>query len=142
MRGLGFKQGTAASSYVQLFVVLLLSGASHTAGDIIIAPSLFGMSLKFFIQQAVAITFEDVVIRLARRMGVNENQWTRIIGYGWVFWWFSHCLPPMFDAIIFSVSVTRYYPVDPTVIEILGGKLGWDVGATMTAFFNKLISIV
>lgn len=94
--------------------------------------------MKFFMQQAVAITFEDGVIVLARRVGINENQWTRMIGYAWVWWWFSHCLPPMFDAITSYVSVTRYYPVDPTVIEILGGKLGWDVGVIMTAFFNRL----
>ena len=63
--------------------------------------------MPFFLANAAAITFEDGVIAVARRLGVGSDRepaveskgkegppprWVRIIGYAWVFAWFSYAL--------------------------------------------------
>ena len=66
---------------------------------------------KFFLLQAVAITFEDFIIYLAksflRRVGVELRQgkdgqsWAgvvvRIVGYCWVMFWLCYSLPMFTD---------------------------------------------
>jgi hypothetical protein len=53
-----------------------------------------GSSFTFFLAQAVAITVEDAVIGQARRAGIGKpTSLTPIIGYTWVFIWFSFSMP-------------------------------------------------
>ena len=70
-------------------------------------------SFKFFLLQAVAITFEDFVIYVAksllRRRGVElkvgkaDESWpeavARVIGYCWVVLWFCLTLPLWVDEL-------------------------------------------
>ncbi|KAA1478061.1 hypothetical protein DENSPDRAFT_829531 [Dentipellis sp. KUC8613] len=86
---LGFQRGTTGSSYTQLYVSFFLSGVLHMGGDYMVDPALLGSSFPFFIYQAVAITAEDAVVGLGKRMGVRESHATRLLGYVWTFTWFS-----------------------------------------------------
>lgn len=57
-------------------------------------PKYIGSSFPFFFLQAVAITFEDVIIRLTRKAGFTQS--TPLIhglGYVWVITWFYLTLP-------------------------------------------------
>lgn len=51
--------------------------------------------MKFFLAQAVAITFEDGVIAVGRRFGLGDTNvigW-RLVGYVWVWTWFALVWP-------------------------------------------------
>src|SRR6267154_160847 len=86
---LGFQPGTNGSSYTQLYTAFFVSGIAHLGGDAVLNPSCLGVSCPFFFYQAFAITFEDMVIAAARRAGVKETKWTRVMGYVWVICWFA-----------------------------------------------------
>ncbi|TFY59551.1 hypothetical protein EVG20_g7751 [Dentipellis fragilis] len=86
---LGFQRGTTGSSYTQLYVAFFLSGVMHMGGDYMVNPALIGSSFPFFIYQAIAITAEDTVIALGKRMGMRESRATRVLGYGCTFAWLS-----------------------------------------------------
>ncbi|KAG2140225.1 membrane bound O-acyl transferase family-domain-containing protein [Suillus bovinus] len=96
---LGFKPGTNGSSYTQLYTAFFFSGIAHVGGDAVLNPSRLGISFPFFMYQAFAITFEDMIIAVARRAGVTETKWTRRIGYVWVMCWFILTATPWFTAI-------------------------------------------
>jgi hypothetical protein len=85
------RPGSNASSYTQLYIAFLLSGLIH------LPPTDTGPFL-FFFSQAVAITFEDVVIALAARAGLkHSNKFLRCMGYIWVYCWFVYSLPYWVD---------------------------------------------
>lgn len=52
-----------------------------------------GGAFKFFISQALFITFEDFVISIGERLGFTDSQAWRILGYVWVQLWFAYSLP-------------------------------------------------
>ena len=68
-------------------------------------------SFKFFLHQAVAITFEDLVIYTTKRLlcqgGIElksrrvDESWAetvaRVVGYCWVILWFCSTLPAWID---------------------------------------------
>ncbi|THH19422.1 hypothetical protein EW146_g1769 [Bondarzewia mesenterica] len=83
----GFKRGTNASSYTQLYTAFFLSSLIHGAGDLMVDRKYAGSSIPFFISQAVAITAEDTVIALCRSVAVSSSRLTRLVGYIWVFVW-------------------------------------------------------
>ncbi|KAJ7283325.1 membrane bound O-acyl transferase family-domain-containing protein [Mycena rebaudengoi] len=88
-RTLGLQKGTNASSYVQLYTAFALSGVLHFVADYKMHRSLTpGGSLVFFTIQAVAITLEDFVLFLARKLGVKPAAWWTFAGYAWVSVWF------------------------------------------------------
>ena len=86
-RGLGFEPGSRLSSYTQLYTAFILSGLLHMLGDAMIDMRYLGLSFPFFLSQAVAITFEDAAIGVARRVGVRgaSTYLARAVGYTWVF---------------------------------------------------------
>ena len=43
--------------------------------------------MPFFLIQAAAITMEDMVIALFRKVGARPSPWIRLVGYLWVFVW-------------------------------------------------------
>ena len=106
-----FPRGTNWSSYTQLYVVFFLSGAIHTSGDFMFQKRLTFGTLKYFLLQAVAITFEDFVIYVAKRLlrsvgirlkpGKPDQSWVeavlRAMGYCWVILWFCWALPVRMD---------------------------------------------
>ena len=109
-RLLGFPPGTVWSSCVKLYVAFFLSGLLHFAGDIMFEKRMVYYSFKFFLLQAVAITFEGLVIYivkgLLRPRGIElkpENRSMggavlRVVGYCWVILWFCLTLPVWVDA--------------------------------------------
>ncbi|TFY56426.1 hypothetical protein EVG20_g8926 [Dentipellis fragilis] len=94
-RTLGFKRGTTASSYTQLYVAFILSGIQHSGGDYMADPALwrqsftanplFYQSFTFFFSQAVAITAEDAMIWVGRKLGLQESRATHLLGYASTF---------------------------------------------------------
>ncbi|KAG1810341.1 uncharacterized protein HD556DRAFT_1436080 [Suillus plorans] len=96
---LGFKPGTNGSSYTQLYTAFFVSGITHIGGDAVLNSSRLGISSPFFLYQAFAITFEDMIIAAARRAGVTETKWTRKMGYVWVICWFIVTATPWVTAV-------------------------------------------
>ena len=87
------------TSRFKLFIAFFLSGLIHHAGEYVINQRWTGHSLKFFLLQAVAITCEDVIIALAGRAGFSSkpNYFYKILGFVWVFAWFTYSLPIWLD---------------------------------------------
>ena len=82
------------TTYFKLFISFFISGLVHAAGDYIIYQNFSqGKSIQFFTLQAVCITFEDAVIAIASRLGYKECKAFKLIGFIWVFWWFTFCIP-------------------------------------------------
>ncbi|KAF5318698.1 hypothetical protein D9619_011004 [Psilocybe cf. subviscida] len=79
------------TTYFKLYVSFLVSGIIHGGGDYIFHQNWStGRSIKFFLLQAMAITCEDAVIDMAKRLGYTTiTPLSRFIGYFWVFVWFS-----------------------------------------------------
>ncbi|KAF9644021.1 hypothetical protein BDM02DRAFT_3122623 [Thelephora ganbajun] len=108
---LKFPRGTNRSSYTQLYIAFLLSGIIHCAADFMVEKRMAYRSFKFFLLQAVAITFEDFVIYVVKGLllrrgtelkpGKVHESWAeavvRVIGYCWVIIWFCLTLPVWVD---------------------------------------------
>ena len=106
-------RGTNRSSYTQLYVAFLLSGLLHFTGDFIIEKRIVYYSFKFFLLQAIAITLEDFILYIAKRLlrrerielkpGKTDESWAevvaRVIGYCWVTLWFCLTLPLWLDEL-------------------------------------------
>lgn len=97
-RALGCPPGSFASRYTQLFIGFFASGMIHNLGDRMIGQT-FGRSSVFFLAQAVAIMFEDVVVAAGRRAGVQESAATRALGYMWTAAWFVVSVPLLMDVM-------------------------------------------
>lgn len=72
-----------------------------------------GTSIQFLTLQAVAITFEDAVIALAKQFGYTKNKpLTRLVGFLWVFAWFVFSLPywvePLLRTGVAELGQTKY----------------------------------
>jgi Membrane bound O-acyl transferase family len=80
----------------KLFIAFFLSGLIHHAGEYVIRQRWTGHSMEFFLMQAVAITCEDVIIALAERAGFSSKS-IRLMGFVWVFVWFTYSLPLWLD---------------------------------------------
>jgi len=105
--------GSNQSSYTQLYVAFFLSGILHFSGDFVLEKRMVYRSFKFFLLQAVAITFEDLVIYIAKRLlrrgevelkpGRVDESWAetavRVMGYCWVTLWFCLTLPVWVDEL-------------------------------------------
>jgi len=110
---LKFPHGTNKSSYAQLYFAFFLSGLIHSAGDFMVEKRIVYRSFKFFLLQAVGITFEDLVIRIAKSLlrrggieikpGEGGGSWAgvvvRVIGYCWVALWFCSTMPVWLDEL-------------------------------------------
>jgi hypothetical protein len=88
------------TTYFKLFTSFFISGLIHTAGDYVLHQNFSqGKSIQFFILQAVCITFEDAVIAIASRLGYKECKAFKLIGFIWVFAWFTFCIPICLDPV-------------------------------------------
>jgi len=108
---LKFPRGTYRSSYTQLYFAFFLSGFLHFAGDFMFERRLVYYSFKFFLLQAVVITFENFVIYVTRGLlrqrgielkpGKLDGSWggavLKAVGYCWVTLWFCLTLPVWLD---------------------------------------------
>ncbi|KAJ7506654.1 membrane bound O-acyl transferase family-domain-containing protein [Mycena galericulata] len=99
-RLLHLKPGSAASAYTQLYVAFLISGIMHYLPDYMALRHWGGGALRFFLLQAVAITLEECVQALARRLGISPSLRWKAVGYLWVWSWFAFCLPIWQDPLL------------------------------------------
>ena len=104
---LSFPRGANRSFYIAFF----LSGLIHFSGDFMLEKRFTYRSFKFFLLQVIIITFEDLVIYIAkgllRQRGIEfkpGKAWecwreavVRVIGYYWVTPWFCLALPVWID---------------------------------------------
>ena len=134
---LKFRRGTNRSSYAQLYVAFFLSGLFHSAGEFVLMKGLAYPAIKFFPLQAVAITFEDLVIYIAKDLlrrwgfepkpGKTGESWAgaswRAIGYCWVTLWFCLALPVWLDEL--NVVGICSFDRGPISQFLLGGWKQW-----------------
>ncbi|TFK66887.1 hypothetical protein BDN72DRAFT_961415 [Pluteus cervinus] len=129
---LGFKPGTPGSSYAQLYVAFAISAIIHSlGGDLMMGREWLGSSVPFFMSQAVAITFEDIVIAIVQHLGLKvPSRLAYIIGYIWVFVWFSVSMPSMSSREEMSQQNPSTMPNDlvlpEDIVETIIGELGQD----------------
>ncbi|KAJ3510094.1 hypothetical protein NMY22_g16079 [Coprinellus aureogranulatus] len=77
-------------TYFSLFVAFVISGIIHQLGDYMVIQDWGGNSFLFFTLQACAITFEDAVRGLAKKVGVRiRPRFARAVGHVWVLAWCS-----------------------------------------------------
>ncbi|THU83559.1 hypothetical protein K435DRAFT_784138 [Dendrothele bispora CBS 962.96] len=93
-RVFGFPSGSIASSYTQLYVAFFLSSIIHVL-------SFDFRPFRFFLLQAVVITFEDTIILIGREYRVQKKLTIpfRLLGYLWVYWTLTLTLGPWFDTM-------------------------------------------
>jgi hypothetical protein len=115
---LRFPRGTNLSSYTQLYFAFFMSAVFHFAGEFMYERRMVYRSFKFFPLQAVAITFEDFIIFIAKRLvlpkrfnpGNHNESWAeaviRVVGYCWVILWFCLTLPGYIDGASLAGNYT------------------------------------
>ncbi|KAF9483174.1 hypothetical protein BDN70DRAFT_828134 [Pholiota conissans] len=81
------------TTYFKLFGCFFISGLVHYGPEYTLLQNWSGRAMIFFPLQAAAITFEDGVIALGRRLGYRQNLFFKLLGFIWVFVWFSFSLP-------------------------------------------------
>lgn len=144
---LGFQRGTPGALYAQVYVAFLLSGLLHTGGDIVLSGSSTSavsrplFSMPFFFSQAVVITLEDVLIRIARRLGVKDCAWTRALGFVWVAVWFGWCIPGFVENMIRAGGGIRKSAsgndMGPNLVQAAMVRLfGFDIGEFAGSWFE------
>ncbi|TFK65236.1 hypothetical protein BDN72DRAFT_824770 [Pluteus cervinus] len=119
---LGFKPGTSLSTYAQVYVDFIIFSIIHSlGGDVMVGLEYLGYSVPFFMSQAIAITFEDMVIRLVRRRSVKiPPTVAHFVGYIWVFVWLSVSMPWLLDwSIRAGCAQPQLLPVRPLRTYIL-----------------------
>ncbi|KAF5326880.1 hypothetical protein D9619_003995 [Psilocybe cf. subviscida] len=89
---LGLRKSTF-TTYFKLYVAFFVSGLIHYAGDYMLHQDWAGQSVSFFVLQAVGITLEDALIATAKRAGFTASPLGKLIGFCWVFIWFSFSMP-------------------------------------------------
>ena len=82
-----------------------------------------GATIQFFLLQAVSITFEDAVIGTASRLGYRESNTFKLIGFMWVFAWFTFCMPMWLDS---QVHAEKVYQENFSPVQFL--KSFWESG--------------
>ncbi|KAL1666370.1 membrane bound O-acyl transferase family-domain-containing protein [Schizophyllum commune] len=123
-RAAGATPGTKASSYIQLYAGFVVSGLLHEIGDRQLDRNP-GKSMRFFILQALWITFEDGIIGLGKRLGVQESSATRTIGRLSTFIWFAATTPPELIEVMLNGGKSAPSTYLRTARSVLGleGKL-------------------
>jgi hypothetical protein len=120
VRFFGFPKGSKLSSYTQLYVGFFISALIHEVASIFAAHRDLG-DMRFFLSQAVAITFEDIVIAIAKRLGWQRGgPAAKLVGYLWVFAWLSYSLRPWIDGGI-SAGLWQWYGLPFSVVGRLIG---------------------
>ena len=114
-RSLGCSPNSMTALLVQLFVGFMVSGLMHSAGDAMVGIQHLWASLPFFLAQPVAITLETAVIGIARQAGyTRSNIWIRLVGYAWVFLWFSISVPWLINwAVSAGLGHCEILPISP-----------------------------
>jgi hypothetical protein len=84
-----------------VYVAFAVTGLIHVAGEYsLIGYWTYRHALQFFLLQAVAITFEVIVIEeIARKFSIRGLLW-QCIGYLWVIMWFAITVPIFLDPLL------------------------------------------
>ncbi|KAJ7626833.1 membrane bound O-acyl transferase family-domain-containing protein [Roridomyces roridus] len=93
---LGLTPGTLPSLYIRLYTGFFISALLHYGAESMALHHLRGRALSFFMLQAVGITLEDVIFRLARKTPLGRLEGSvgaRLVGYAWTLGWFALVLP-------------------------------------------------
>ncbi|KAF8800797.1 hypothetical protein BYT27DRAFT_7175008 [Phlegmacium glaucopus] len=92
-------QRSTFTTCFKLYIAFSVSGLIHHAAEYILYQKWGGRSMEFFLLQATAIIFENVVITLAARVGFSSkpNRFFKFIGFLWVLTWFAYTLPLWLD---------------------------------------------
>jgi hypothetical protein len=107
------------TTYFKLFTTFLISGLLHAIGEHVFFQNfLEGATIQFFLLQAVGITFEDAAIGLASRLGYRESNTFKLIGFMWVFAWFTFCMPMWLDSQVYSES-GKMYQENFSLVQVL-----------------------
>lgn len=128
---LKFPNGTNRSSYTQLYIAFFLSAAIHFVGDSMFRKRVAYYSFKFMLLQAVAITFEDLAIYIAKRFlpqkgieinpGRADESWAgavvRVMGYCWVTLWFCVTAPEWRDKTGLIGVGPSYAPISQFIVD-------------------------
>ncbi|KAI9698089.1 MAG: hypothetical protein M1820_007597 [Bogoriella megaspora] len=97
-RFLGLRKGSVASRYTQLYLSFAISCLYHEFEIFSVTRRDMG-EFAFFLSQPVAITAEDIVQWIWRKLQPDQEPsptsvaCAKMIGYSWVFAWFSWSLP-------------------------------------------------
>jgi len=131
-RCLGCSPKSTSGLLVQLYVGFMVSGLMHSAGgDAMVGMQYLWASMPFFIAQPVAITFETVIIGIARQAGyTRSNVWTYLLGYTWVFLWFGVSAPWFINwAVYAGLGHSEIFPISPirSTVHILENITGIEV---------------
>lgn len=87
-------------------------------------PSLFGASFPFYIYQAVAITFEDAVIEIVRRSGLNVPlPLAHLVGYTWAILWLYVSAPWLISWML-EMGVIDSDRMAVSVVDCITPRLG------------------
>lgn len=89
-----------------------------------IHPRFTGASFAFFPAQAVAITLEDFVVDVARKVGVRGGRWTRVLGYVWTAAWLTYSVAWFADNAARSGMTQDHLPFQSHVVRPLMGTIG------------------
>lgn len=120
-RFLGFTPGTWLSAHTQLLVGFTVSGLAHVPGDRMVDPYWTGSSYWFFLYNALAITLEDFVISVGKRVGVRDSWTVRMLGYAWTVAWLTYAVPYYADWMIAAgLGYHRVFPRSLVVKPVLG----------------------
>ncbi|RPD52490.1 hypothetical protein L227DRAFT_558657 [Lentinus tigrinus ALCF2SS1-6] len=131
VRALGIPRGTWLSSQTQVYTAFFISALYHSFGDVMIDKRHFGRSFPFFMSNALAITFEDTVIALAKSCGVAA--WgkegspcalaMKLLGYAWVVLWLRFSGPMfvdwMYEAGVVEGPVLPLSPVRSLLVPLI-----------------------
>jgi hypothetical protein len=96
---LKLQKGSFLSKYLQLFTAFFVSATAHVLGSLVLMGS-EGSEYFFFVSQAVVILVEDHILSLGRKIGLEFNLFWRLVGYLWVFCWFTYSFRPYAECAI------------------------------------------
>lgn len=93
VRALGFRKGSLASKYTQLYVTFGISCVFHQFQMFFVTRRDMG-EFAFFMLQPVAIAVEDLVQWLYKQLRGTSSAGSleKLVGYVWVVVWFSFSL--------------------------------------------------
>lgn len=113
---LRLRSGTFLSKYVQLFAAFATMGACHSIASMLLLGHDTG-ELAFWLWHAVAIMFEDHVVILAKRLGFEDNRFSRFVGFVWTIAWFSVSLQWIVGPAVEVGSFISSKPPDPFGVD-------------------------
>jgi hypothetical protein len=100
--------------------------------------------MPLFFSQAVVIALEDVLIQIARQLGVKDGAWMRALGFVWVALWFGWCVPGFVENMIRagggirkSTSRVGGNDMGPNLVQaVMVGLFGFDIGQFAESWFG------